>query len=113
MKYEVKVELLQKIIEKQDEYIEHLKKCVFDDQIIHTVIPERKINELKYQLAEQQSTPVKSTIERKDFFESQMEDEPDRETLRKELIKYEKFCGTYFDDSDQLIDNYLTQKNKT
>jgi|WetSurSiteA1Bulk_404760.scaffolds.fasta_scaffold189668_1 hypothetical protein len=33
-----------------------------------------------------------------------------KKRLRDELIKYEKFCGTYFDDSDELIDRYLKQK---
>jgi len=104
---------------------------------------ENELATLNAQLKEQQSTPVKQSFDCADFFTSKLEKcticngtgvnhyndndpcsicggdgvvpvgQPDRETLREELIKYEKFCGTYFDNSDQLIDNYLTQKNKT
>ena len=109
-----KAELLQKIIEKQYYYIKYLlaERCPEYKTALQLRF-ESNIAALNTQLAEQQSTPVKQAFDKSGFFESQMEEEPDRETLRKELIKYEEFCGTYFDDSDQLIDSYLTQKNKT
>jgi len=148
-----KEELLQKIIEKQKELIDCLYGGYGTDMIVvwEDVQKERVESELAGLNAQlEQSTP-KSTIERKDFFESQMEKEPqldeiikqlsgdpipdihtitstgfvepeefyrkpeqpDREMLREELIK---FAQQFYADEETCIynvDKYLTQKNKT
>ena len=68
-----KAELLQKIIEKQDYYIKYLlaERCPEYKTVLQLRF-ESNITDLNAQL--KQST-LTSTIERKDFFESQMEKE--------------------------------------
>ena len=118
-KEKLKEEILQKIIEKQKELIE--------DLLIGYLTPTTKTaKRLQVELAAlnaqlEQSTN-KSTIERKDFFESQMEDE----TLREELIKLVREARkgsmitsgitdvTYWkfdiDSEIKIVDNYLNSK---
>ena len=71
-------------------------------------LKQKGINQLINKTEQKQST-TKSTIERKDFFESQMEDE----TLREELIKFWDNCEIDGKIKEKIIDNYLNQKNKT
>ena len=129
MKYEVKAELLQKIIEKQDELITFYGKNISENamflQLHHSGATDedckkginlrKEIATLNAQL--EQSTPVKSTMLDPEFFTPQMEKEPDRETLREELIKFledEQVELTYgVIDNDEIVNKYLNQKNKT
>ena len=116
-----KAELLQKIIEKQKELIDCLYGGYGTDMIVvwEDVQKERVESELAGLNAQlEQSTP-KSTIDRADFFEKKIPDEPkqeddefgpidltnaepdklnfrksqiDKKTLRKELIKFQIWC---------------------
>ena len=114
MKYEVKAELLQKIIKKQDELIDFYGKNISEDaiflQLHHSGATDedckkgfnlrKELAALNTQLAEQQSTPVKSIIERKDFFESQMEKEP-QDKLEQKVLEILK--ENYFEEIPKLI----------
>ena len=112
MKYEVKAELLQKIIEKQDELINLLEQIslrryqreIWDKRLQYY----NELAALNAQLKE--STPVKQAFDKPGFFESQMEDG----TLRKELIKIVKWmCDeniSRFCDPDKIVNEYLNSK---
>ena len=82
-----KEELLQKIIEKQDELIKYLNDG-YETEMIEEweKFKVRKCeNELTALNAQLKQSTNKSTIERKDFFESQMEKEPQLDEIIKQL----------------------------
>ena len=79
MKYEVKAELLQKIIEKQKELIKYLNDG-YETEMIEEW-EKFKVRKCENELAAlnaqlEQSIPVKQAFDKPGFFESQMEDEP-------------------------------------
>ena len=102
-----KAELLQKIIEKQDELIKYLNDG-YETEMIEEweKFRVRKCeNELTALNAQLKQSTTKSTIERKDFFEPQMEEEDDYVKLRNEPQRelYDIIdCIKNFDDSETL-----------
>ena len=76
MKYEVKAELLQKIIEKYKELVKDLLIGYYTPITMKAKRLGCELAALNAQLAEQQSTPVKQAFDKPGFFESQMEKEP-------------------------------------
>jgi len=125
----------RKLIEKQKELINLLYPSEFDDNYSIEVdydyaeVLQSEIDSLESELAKEQE-PEGVTAEEimKDLpYQSDDNDEKwycaediieamesyaksKQINRRDELLKYEKFCGTYFDDSDELIDRYLKSK---
>lgn len=83
MKYEIKAELLYKIIEKQKELIYAIK--VSDWALADKL--DSELTTLNAQLAEQQNTPVKQAFDCAGFFESQLQkDEPRQKDDKEKTI---------------------------